>query len=37
MSDSQTSFPPPGETSADLWLEASNLVGAVLGGVAYGM
>ncbi|RPD60192.1 hypothetical protein L226DRAFT_571168 [Lentinus tigrinus ALCF2SS1-7] len=37
MSDSQTSFPPPGETSADLWLESSNLVGAVLGGVAYGV
>ena len=35
MSDSQ-SFAPPGETSADLWLEASNLVGAILGGVAYG-
>ncbi|RDX57160.1 hypothetical protein OH76DRAFT_19488 [Lentinus brumalis] len=37
MSDTQTSFPPPGETSADLWLESSNLVGAVLGGVAYGI
>ena len=30
------SYPPPGESSSDLWLERSNLVGTVLGGVAYG-
>lgn len=29
-------FSPAGESAADLWLERSNLVGAVLGGVAYG-
>ena len=29
-------YSPPGETADDLWLEKSNLVGAVLGGVAYG-
>ncbi|KAM5531778.1 hypothetical protein V8D89_014548 [Ganoderma adspersum] len=27
----------PNETASDLWLEKSNLVGAVLGGVAYGV
>lgn len=31
------SFAPPGESANDLWLERSNLDGAVLGGVAYGM
>ncbi|KAH9945099.1 uncharacterized protein BXZ73DRAFT_38000 [Epithele typhae] len=30
-------FAPPGETADDLWLEKSQLVGAVLGGVAYGV
>lgn len=30
-------YAPVGESSADLWLEKSNLVGAVLGGVAYGL
>ncbi|KAI9066255.1 hypothetical protein FKP32DRAFT_1674001 [Trametes sanguinea] len=30
-------YAPPGESPADLWLERSNLVGAVLGGVAYGI
>ena len=29
-------YAPPGETASDLWLEKSNLIGAVLGGVAYG-
>ncbi len=29
-------YAPPGESASDLWLERSNLVGAVLGGVAYG-
>ena len=29
-------YAPPGETDADLWLEKSNFVGAILGGVAYG-
>lgn len=29
-------YAPPGESPSDLWLERSNLVGAVLGGVAYG-
>ncbi|KAI0359767.1 hypothetical protein OH77DRAFT_1434208 [Trametes cingulata] len=37
MSNSTNSFPPPGESPADLWLEKSNLDGAVLGGVAYGV
>lgn len=36
MSASQSNA-PPGETAGEIWLEASNLVGAVLGGVAYGM
>ncbi|KAI0649022.1 hypothetical protein C8Q79DRAFT_1007597 [Trametes meyenii] len=30
-------YSPPGESPSDLWLERSNLVGAVLGGVAYGV
>ncbi|PIL35477.1 hypothetical protein GSI_02205 [Ganoderma sinense ZZ0214-1] len=30
-------YSPPDETASDLWLEKSNLVGAVLGGVAYGV
>ena len=29
-------YAPLGEGSQDLWLERSNLTGAVLGGVAYG-
>ena len=33
---SSMSYPPPGESPSDLWLERSNLAGAVLGGVAYG-
>ncbi|EIW64900.1 uncharacterized protein TRAVEDRAFT_108702 [Trametes versicolor FP-101664 SS1] len=30
-------YSPPGETPADLWLERSNLVGAVLGAVSFGV
>ncbi|KAI0649025.1 hypothetical protein C8Q79DRAFT_488197 [Trametes meyenii] len=29
-------YSPPGESATDIWFEQSNLVGAVLGGVAYG-
>lgn len=29
-------YAPLGEGSQDFWLERSNLIGAVLGGVAYG-
>ena len=32
-----TTYAPPGESPSDLWLERSNLVGSVLGGVAYGI
>ncbi|KAH8104315.1 hypothetical protein DFH11DRAFT_1519658 [Phellopilus nigrolimitatus] len=35
--DSNTSFAPPGESAADLWLERSNFSGSLLGGVAYGV
>ncbi|THH08338.1 hypothetical protein EW146_g9025 [Bondarzewia mesenterica] len=34
MSDS---YSPPGESSADLWLERSNFAGMLVGGVAYGI
>ncbi|KAI0824112.1 hypothetical protein BC628DRAFT_1411068 [Trametes gibbosa] len=30
-------YAPPGESPADLWLERSNLVGAVLGAVTFGV
>jgi hypothetical protein len=32
-----TRYPPAGESANELWMERSNLDGAVLTGVAYGM
>ncbi|KAJ2929642.1 hypothetical protein H1R20_g7450, partial [Candolleomyces eurysporus] len=36
MPELRPEYAPPGETATDLWMERSNLIGLIIGAVAYG-
>ncbi|KAJ2929184.1 hypothetical protein H1R20_g7910, partial [Candolleomyces eurysporus] len=37
MPELRPEYAPPGETASDLWMERSNLIGLIIGAVAYGV